>query len=156
MSTLTEDRQLVVGLGNEFRGDDAFGIVVVQQLVESFPDLAEYILEQNDLTRLLDRWEDRKVIIVDALFAPNPKPGQIHQARSLEEISFINTKQYSSHGVDLLQLNALAETINRLPKEVYIIGVEGSSWEMGSNMGPQMAEAIPEVIQLVLARIDTE
>ena len=56
----------------------------------------------------------------------------------------------------LSQIHDLAETVNKLPRNVYVIGVEGSTWEMGSNMGPQMEEAIPEVIQLVLARIDTE
>ncbi len=140
---------MIIGLGNEFRGDDAIGILIVRKLQDENPDLAEYLIEQNDLTRILERWHNRYVIIIDAVFSRLPAWGKIHQLDSVHEISCISKKQYSSHGLELPDIYNIGKSLNLLPNAVFMIGIEGANWEIGSQMNGELITAIPGVISLV-------
>ena len=137
-------------MGNEFRGDDALGIKVVRQLENKYAHLADYMIEQSDLTRILEQWKDRKVIIVDAVFTPDPQAGKIYETRSFHDLPFGNKKNYSSHGVDLPDIYALGKSIGSLPRSIHFIGVEGVSWEIGSPMRAEVLSAIDEVVKIIL------
>src|SRR5512140_2678642 len=67
---------LIVCLGNEFRGDDGFGLLVAEHLGGRVGH-AKVIAHHGDALALSDAWRGfDRVIFVDAIAAPEP-PGTI-------------------------------------------------------------------------------
>ncbi|MCP4684238.1 MAG: hydrogenase maturation protease, partial [bacterium] len=58
----------VIGVGNEFRGDDAVGLIVASRLREQLPKSIEIIEHTGDGATLMDAWEGAdRVYIIDAV-----------------------------------------------------------------------------------------
>src|SRR5688572_24132063 len=67
---------IVIGLGNEFRGDDGVGLIAARQLRERGLAAVDH---EGDLAALIDRWKGAaRVILIDAV-ASGAAPGTVHQ-----------------------------------------------------------------------------
>ena len=144
---MTGNKLLVIGLGNEFRGDDAFGIRVVEYLQSNGFNKADCLIEQSDLTRILELWGDRDVIVVDCLHLNGEGIGSIHEFDTIELL--LDESLSSTHGVSLKQTYQLAETVNKRPRSLKIIAAVGRDWSMGNSMDEKLESVIPIVAEMV-------
>lgn len=144
---------LIIGLGNEFRGDDAFGIQVILSLKRKFPLLGKFIIEQGDSSRLLDSWSGRHVVIVDAIASKVLPVGAMCVSKSRDELIDNNQVLFSTHGLDLGHVLALGRDLKKFPKTVYFIGVVGSDWGMGDPMSQEVEGAIIETKKRIVAHV---
>lgn len=141
---------LIIGIGNEFRGDDAVGIEVVNSLQVHHPDLAEYRIEQNDLSRLVDIWGGRDVILIDAVFSEREYAGKIHMLSSIPLLMANRESNYSSHGLALSDALKMSKVLNELPSSLLFLGVEGNDWKFGIRMSEKVRQVIPIVESRIL------
>ncbi len=148
---MSTKKPVVIGLGNTFRGDDKLGISVIKTLKEEYPDLADYYIEQGDPTRLADLWDRRNTIIVDAVKAPD-NTLEIFEIHSLRELRREYVR-FSTHSIDLKEALMLCDILHEQPKSIYIIGVRGSSWEVGDEISPEVQSKIPDVIEKIIQYI---
>lgn len=141
---------LVIGVGNELRGDDGLGIAVVRRLAEraaGLPiDLEE---EQSDPTALLLRWRGRRaVVLVDAVTG---SPGQVYRfdasGQALPRELRLST---SSHAVGLDEAIELDRALGQLPPRVIVYAVGGASFDAGVGLSAELAVALPELTDRVL------
>lgn len=114
---------LVIGVGSPF-GADRFGWQVIEEL-ETRGDLAcdEIRLESSDRpgTLLLDYMQGvRKAILIDAITGGTPGNVRIIDKTQLIEQSSI----HSAHQFGVAETISLGETLNLLPDEIILIGVE--------------------------------
>lgn len=149
-STGDKSKPLIIGIGNEFRGDDAFGIVAATEIHTTHPDLFDVILEQGDTSRLIDQWQNRDVIVLDAVYSPSKAEGEIHLAHSFEELKTEYEKQFSTHGISLEEAIKLSILFGREPASFLFIGVEGGQWELGAALSEKVRSMISEVEKVVM------
>jgi hydrogenase maturation protease len=135
---------LVIGLGNEVRGDDGAGIAVARRLRGSPQALGlEVRALSGEPTELLEAWEATDaVVLVDTMrsgapvgtvrtcdASANPLPEAMHGCSS-------------THALGLREAIELGRAIDRLPGHVVICAVEGRSFAAGEALSPEVDAAI--------------
>ena len=143
---------MVIGIGNEFRGDDGCGRAVARELLAN-SEFAVWIHESDgDPTQLLDLWHaERLVIVVDAT-RTGAEPGSILRIEVEENVSFPSSTFASTHGFSLAEAIALGRSLRQLPSRLVIYGIEAERTEMGNTMTRPVALAV----SVVAARIRDE
>ena len=140
---------LLIGIGNDFRGDDAAGLLVARGLVaKGIPGLT--ILESDgEALSLLESWQDAgRLILVDAT-EPAEDPGATLRfdagAEALPSQPFL----CSTHAFNLAESIELARSLGRLPPEVIVYGIQGKNFGMGAGITPVVLEAVNAVVETI-------
>lgn len=129
----SKTNSLVIGIGNEFRSDDAIGILLSRRLKEKLPSSFKVSESQAGVVELLEIWNGYdSVYIIDAA-SSGSEPGTIFRFDANKEILPNNTFNYSSHSFSLAETIELARKLNRLPRRLIIYGVEGKNFEHGTG-----------------------
>jgi hydrogenase maturation protease len=143
---------LVIGVGNERRGDDGAGLETARRLREG-ARLAEIDVReaQGEAIELLDAWQDRDaVVLVDAMRS-GAAPGTIRRLdASREPLPARLRGSSSTHAVALDQAIELARALDRLPQRVVVYAVEGRCFETGAEVSDEVAAAVPALADAVL------
>lgn len=144
---------LVIGIGNEMRGDDAAGLLAARRIkAAALPDVT--VRESaGDPAGLMEAWRGaRKVCVIDCC-APMGEPGRIHRfdarAAPLPEV----VRTHSSHGAGLGMAIELARTLGALPPELTVFAIEGRAFDHGATPTPAIAKTIDAVTFLVSSEI---
>ncbi len=138
----------LIGVGNPYRGDDALGLLVVQQAKER---LAGYPVEvrevAGDMTALLDAWDDADLAIVVDAVVSGAAPGTVHRFEVGETPLPRAMFATSTHALDVAQAVELARALGRLPRCLVLYGVEAGRLDTGSGLSPEVAQALPQVVE---------
>jgi hydrogenase maturation protease len=141
----------VIGLGNELRGDDAAGILAARAVRERRPAL-EVHEEQGNPSVLLDVWAGAdRVVVVDAVRSGDPA-GTIHRFDSSTLAGVRGST--STHGVGLAEVVALARALDRLPRRLVVLAVEGRSFGAGAPLSDEVRASLPRLVDAVLAECE--
>ena len=144
----------VIGIGQEWRGDDAAGLLVARRLRPPAPRVT--VLESSgSVSDLLAAWQgSAAVILVDAVRGGG-RPGGIYRfpvhERPLPAELFADA---SSHAWGLAQAVALGRVLKQLPLYLTIYGIEGENFGLGQDLSLTVAEAIPEVARRIKREIE--
>lgn len=144
---------LVLGIGNPLLGDDGFGVEVIRRLREQadLPD-AELLDGGAVGLYLLPHLEGRsRILVVDAINFGG-QPGQVVRLQASEIPARLALK-LSEHQVTFHEVLALMELMKIKPREFIFIGVQPRSNGWGESLSPEVAAAIPGVIEQVKSQI---
>lgn len=146
-------RALVVGVGNEFRGDDAAGLLVAREVRKAAPAGVAVTEEDGDIAHLIDVWRGYELVVLVDAARTGRQPGEVYRFDALqEELSVIDT-QVSSHGVGIPDAIELARSLDALPPRVIVYGIEAESFQTGAPLSARVAAAIPEVASRIAAEL---
>ena len=144
----------MIGIGNEFRGDDALGLHVARELRSHALDGVSMMEHAGERLMLIDAWRDREcVIIVDAI-SSGSIPGTLRyfDASSAElPRPFL---RYSSHALGVAETIQLASRLQELPPRVYVYGIEGHTFGIGTPLSPPVRKHIPELVETIITRVE--
>ncbi|NUS54008.1 MAG: hydrogenase maturation protease [Streptomycetaceae bacterium] len=129
---------VIIGVGNDYRGDDAAGLLVARALggVENGGDPAE----------LIEAWTGADVaVVIDAAHAHDP-PGTI---RRHDGFAFTGASQASTHGLSLADAVELGRALGRLPGRIVVYTIEGGRFGIGDPVSPQVRAAISRCVAAV-------
>jgi len=144
---------LVIGVGQEWRGDDAAGLLVARRLRPLAPRVT--VLENSgSVSDLLAAWQESEaVILVDAV-AGGGRPGGIYRfpvhERPLPAELF---PAASTHAWGLAQAVALSRVLGTLPPYLVVYGIESRDFGPGREVAPEVARAVPEVARRIIREI---
>ena len=145
---------LVIGIGNPDRGDDGFGIRVIEALAKRPPAGATLTTRRGDMLALLDDWAGAAhVICVDAA-APIDAPGHLHRIDAMRDPLPVAPGLASSHGIGLAEALALARRLNMAPSTLIVFAVEGESFERPDTLSPAVAAQVDSVAGRVAAEVE--
>ncbi len=147
-------KTVVIGIGNEYRHDDAVGPEVVKRLTDL--DLTDVSLAVTDgePTHLIDLWTEAEVaVLVDAVRNNPANPGRIHEL--LVDVPVSANGTASSHGLGLGDAVELAMALGRMPRRLVVFAVEGSDFTPGVGLSPGVSAAVEQVADLVLREVRT-
>jgi hydrogenase maturation protease len=149
-----EINHLVIGVGNEFRGDDAIGLVVARQLRELVPHDVSVLEQSGEGTGLMDAWQGSdRVILVDAA-STGGKPGEIYRIAIGADPIPAHLFNYSTHAFSVAEAVEMARLMDQLPPNMVIYGIEGKSFSFGVALSPEVEKAAQVVIQEILLEFE--
>ncbi|MEJ2053731.1 MAG: hydrogenase maturation protease [Calditrichaceae bacterium] len=140
----------VISLGNELRGDDSIGPVVVNELrIMDLPVPVTLIDAGADTFTVLEHlMADEPVLIIDCA-KMGRKPGEPVKLRI--NSSNINTveQSISLHGFGFGEVYRMAEQCGPVA-DCMLIGVEPKSIEFGQKLSDEVKQSLPSVINMVI------
>jgi hydrogenase maturation protease len=142
------ERRLVVGVGNPLRGDDAAGVLVAAALDAA--DGVDVMVSDGDPGELIERWAGTDVVvIVDAMRGGRPV-GEVLAVDVSDDPLPAGIRLGSSHHLGVAEAVELARALDRLPRRVVVVGIEGRAFGVGDPLSPRVEAAVP--IAAALAR----
>ncbi|MFZ5981550.1 MAG: hydrogenase maturation protease, partial [Candidatus Zixiibacteriota bacterium] len=105
---------VVIGLGNDFRGDDAVGLYTARLLAKKNIPGMRIIEGVSDGTSLIDVWSGTQAcFLIDCVYSQK-EPGHIHRFDALtDDIPEDIFPGYSTHAFSITGAVKLARTIDR-------------------------------------------
>lgn len=141
---------VIIGIGNEFRGDDGAGLVAAEILKAENLAGVEIKRQSGEGAILLDSWRGYDIAIVIDAARGGAIPGTIHRFEINEQPlprSMFNS--CSSHAFSLVEAIEMGKMLNRLPKKLTVYGIEGKSFGMGLGLSLEIQRAIGDLIRLI-------
>jgi hydrogenase maturation protease len=139
---------IVIGLGNEFRHDDAAGLIAARRLREHGIPAQE---KEGDLTPLIEKWQHADgVIFIDAIVS-GAKPGTIHRLDLSTAPLAGDFFKGSTHTLGLPDVIELSRALGTLPCRVLLFGLEVRDTTPGIGLSREVEDAVPALIRQVIS-----
>ena len=143
MSNETDTTPWIIGVGNALRGDDGAGAAVVSQLRAA--DIPAYNFD-GDGAELMEMWVGQpQVIVIDAASSGAP-PGTLHRFDATFDVLPKNFFRHSTHQFGVAEAVEMARTLDRLPGQLIVYGVEGADFTLGAPLSPDVQNAVLDVV----------
>jgi hydrogenase maturation protease len=143
---------VVIGIGNPYRRDDGIGPALAGRLTRLGLSNVDVRVLDGEPTSLLEAWTGaRLAIVVDAVLCRPARPGQIHRT-SLPGLA--GRPATSSHGLGVPEAIELGRALDRLPGRLIVYAVEAADVGFGTDLSPEVAAALPELLDAVLTDLE--
>jgi len=144
---------LVIGLGNDQRGDDGSGLEVARALRPRLAGRARVQECVSEGVALLDLWRDAdQVLVVDAVVSGGI-PGTVHRIEVGDGFAPGFHTATSTHGLSLAEAVALGQGLGCLPRHLVVYGIEVDQLEVGAGLSEPVAHAVREAADRIEAEI---
>ncbi len=145
---------LIIGIGNEYRSDDAVGLIVARMLqAQKLPRVS--ILEATgEGTSLMEAWKGaEQVILVDAVTSEAPA-GTIHQLDAQSGQIQPGLFALSTHAFGVAEAVELARVLGNLPAWLVIYGIESKHFIAGEGLSPEVERAAREAAERITRLVE--
>jgi len=140
---------LVIGVGNEFRGDDAAGLLVARQVKACSLEQTHVCEANGEGVALMELWHGAEaVILIDAVQAGG-KPGMIYHLDAGTDKIPSRFFHYSTHAFSVAEAVELARALGQLPGALIVYGIEGQQYDVGGGLSLAVEQAVAEVAKRV-------
>ena len=146
-------RILVIGVGNEYRSDDAVGLVVARRLRQLSLGNVTVIEESGEGTDLMESWKGADTVIIVDAASSGAKPGTIHRVDARARQIPRGLLHYSTHAFSVGEAVELARVMGQLPPHILVYGIEGERFEEGMELSGAVRESVGAVVELVLKQV---
>jgi hydrogenase maturation protease len=144
---------LIIGIGNEYRGDDAVGLIVARRLKECLADSVTVLEQSGDGVSLMDAWRGAEtVIIIDAAMS-GAGPGTIHRYDANTRPAPKSYFCCSTHAFGVAEAIELARALGNIPQRLVVYGIEGKNFAAGVGLSAEVEKAAGETVRQALATI---
>jgi hydrogenase maturation protease len=134
---------IIIGVGNEYRRDDALGPAVLELVRNEGLTGIEFAECDGEPGRLMELWAGADLaVVVDAVRTDPARPGKVHRM-SAHHPSAAATGATSGfgHGFGVGEAVALARAHDRMPRRLLLYAVEVADTGYGVGMSPDVAAA---------------
>lgn len=150
---MSQPLPLIIGIGNEYRGDDAVGLIVARHLKERLANSTTVIEQSGDGVALIEAWQGAQtVIVIDAMMS-GAAPGTIRRfdanAQPIPTASF----RCSTHAFGLAEAIELARALDKLPQRLVVYGIEGRNFSGGVGLSAEVEKAVGEAVRQALTEL---
>jgi len=151
MGETSEERILIVGLGNLLLGDEGVGIHAVRELEErALPPQVDVVDGGTAGLNLLDLMQGyERVIILDAVEA-GEEPGTILRFTPQDVTSEAQALPLSLHQIEVLKVLELATYLGRPLPPIVIYGIQPHVTHWSTQLSPALRAGLPKLVDAVL------
>ena len=152
---MSESSVLVIGIGNEFRSDDAAGLEAFR-LLNQVEDFGGTVMKHpGEGVTLMEAWKGyEKVFLVDAVSSASP-PGSIHRMNAQADPIPSKFFSCSTHNFGVAEAVELARSLDQLPNHLQVYGIEGKTFDPGEGLSPEVAEAVEKVVKEIQNQVSS-
>jgi len=147
---------LVIGVGNEFRGDDAVGIWIARQLAQSTPPRVAVIEQRGEGADLMDAWEGMEMVLLIDAASSGAKPGTIHRFAAHQAPLPAELFSFSSHAFGVAEAVEMSRLLGELPPRVLVYAIEGENFDLGASVSPAVTQAAEDILPQLLREIENQ
>jgi hydrogenase maturation protease len=145
------EQLVVIGVGNDFRGDDAAGLLAARRLHACRG--VRTVEHTKDGLSLMEHWRPTdRVVVVDALCSGHA-PGTVFRFEATEGPVPGDAGWVSSHSPGVAEGIETARILGRLPASLTVYGIEAAQLDPGADVTPAVAGAVEEVALAILDEI---
>ncbi|MGB9720508.1 MAG: hydrogenase maturation protease [bacterium] len=139
-------KKLIIGIGNEYCGNDALGIIIVRRLEKDFP---EYEVKTGafsgiDFLEAIEGYEE--VVVIDSIFQQDAPVGAVIELK-IEDFAGLKSFSYV-HSMNLCSAIELGRQLHlTLPERIRIFGIViDKKGEIGEDLSPLINERLDNII----------
>ncbi len=149
----------IIGIGNPWVGDDGVGNLVARHLKSQ--GLQDVDINEGEIMGLgiLDLLEGAtQVIIIDAVQTGQPS-GTVHRWEIPPDLEFAIQVNWASgmsstHGLGLGQALSLGDTLQKLPPQLVLYGIEIGPVKPGKGLSNLMADTVKRVAKRIQVELE--
>jgi len=145
---ISKKRVLIIGVGNELKGDDGVGVYIARSLLASGYD--KYVINTGiapeNFTSVIWKKSPEVIIIVDAVDF-HKKPGSLlfENIENLSEVCYF----ISTHKLPIqLFSSVIKETLKDV--EIFLLGIQPKKTTLGSNLSEEVRESADKLIKFLM------
>lgn len=146
---------VVISLGNRFRRDDSVGPYVLQRLCPHIGPAVSCIEIEGDMSHLLEAWNGRHALLIDAMATEDLAAGAILRIDGLEQKVLPSPCTTSSHGINLAEALEMGCILGAMPQSLNVYAVCGQDFTIGDGLSPAVQAAADTVVQEIIALLNT-
>jgi hydrogenase maturation protease len=145
----------IIGMGNDYRSDDAVGLHVARGIGRRRLGGTHIIEGISDMAGLLQAWKNGKYVIVIDAVSSKVASGTAYQFDAIHEAipDDLFTK-YSTHTFSLAKSVELARALGMLPEHLMIYGIEGEDFSFGRGLTPRVQKAADRMVKKLSGEIE--
>lgn len=148
-------RLRIIGIGQEWRGDDAVGLLVARQLREMAGSRVTILENTGAITDLIEAWQGAEAVILADAVRGGGQPGKIYRFPVHERPLPVDLfPAASTHAWGVAQAAALGRVLGQLPPYLVVYGIEGRDFGLGQGLSPQVARAFPETVLRIVQEVN--
>ncbi len=148
---------IIIGIGNDYRGDDAAGLIVARKIAELASGRVKVVESSGDAAALMDLWEKSDLVVAVDAVSSGDNAGRIYRFEPImEPIPEALFSRSSTHDFGLHEAIELSRALDRLPRRLVVYGIAGTVFENGNIISEQVALSIEQVTQKVLEELTME
>jgi hydrogenase maturation protease len=144
---------LFIGVGNRYRRDDGAALALADRL-RAQPIAGLDILDaSDDMIRLVQIWADCDFVIVADAVCAGEEPGTLHRR---DPIAWPLPRHWfgvSSHQLGIVEAIELGRAMNRLPRQMLFIGIEGADFGEGEGLTSEVERSLAVAMEVVSAAV---
>jgi len=149
MSTPT----LIIGVGTEYRNDDAVGLIVARIIEDLAVPNVSVVEESGEGVALMHTWEQaERVILIDAV-STDAEPGTIFRIEANREPISSKLFRSSTHQFGPAEAVELSRALHELPASLIIYGIQGSRFDFGAEVSDVVRKAADQVVTRILQEL---
>ncbi|MDX1386425.1 MAG: hydrogenase maturation protease [bacterium] len=146
-------KKLVIGLGNEYRRDDAIGLLIARDLRKKDLPEVEIVESSGEITELMDCWGNADyVFAVDALDAGGA-PGTLHCFNAQQGPLPTESFSCSTHAISLPEAIELARALDQLPPHLQVYGIQGKDFSAGDELSVELQSQRKTLTEKIIKEI---
>lgn len=147
-------KAVVLGVGNLILADEGVGVRAIEALERDYV-LPAGVVAIDAGTASMEMLEDLSgldfLLVVDAIAAGKP-PGTLVRLAG-DEVPVFFRRNLSPHGIGLSDVLAALEFLRADPKETVILGVQPLSMDLSTELTPEIAARVPELVAQAVAEL---
>jgi len=146
---------LIIGVGNEFRSDDAAGILIAREIKGKKLPGVTVIEESGEGAALMDAWSEAgNVFLIDAV-SSGAVSGTVYRIDARIKPLPKELVLFSTHAFGVTQAVELARSMNKLPPKLVLFGVEGKNFSSGRDLSFEVLASVQKMTQMLLDEISS-
>ena len=144
----------MIGVGNEWRRDDAAGLVVARRLRDSLLTGVRVVEHEGEPLDMIEEWSVAgEAIVVDAVKS-GAEPGTIHRLDAVSTRLTAELFRGSTHAFSVAEAVELARALERLPDRLLVYGIEGRTSTAGSGLTAEVEAAVRTLVSELRAQLE--
>lgn len=145
---------MLIGVGNEFRHDDAIGLLILRKLRKHLPKTILTIEVSGEGTALIELWQTSQLVYLFDAVSSGSEIATIHRIDTHTQSIPAQFFPYSSHAFGVAEAVELARSLHQLPNQLILYGVEGNNFAPGIGLSKGVKQAAEIVVQRVLSELE--
>lgn len=144
---MSQNDTLIIGVGNLYRRDDAAGISIIRKLKERVGDAVPLMEHTGEGVTLMEAWKTRGcVILVDAV-SSGAAAGALHRVDAIKNELPVDWFSCSTHNFGVAEAVELARSLDQLPRQLQVIGIEGLDFTPGEGLSAEVEKTVDQVVE---------
>jgi hydrogenase maturation protease len=147
---------LLIGIGNEYRGDDGAGLAAIRSLKAKGLPGTLFKECTGDGADLIETWRKAQIVLlIDAVSSGAP-PGTLYRFDALTQPMLARYSFHSTHAFGVVEAIELARALHVLPPCLIVYAIEGKNFATGMGLSPEVEYAVREVVERVVDEVNNE